>query len=81
MRRFAAVVGSIAFLVLLLSTPAFAADAARGSTLYHATYACTDCHAASPGKAGFLTATSGDEILSAILSVDLRRPLYANSLA
>ena len=34
----------------LSSAAAWAAgDAARGSTLYHSTYKCTDCHATSPG--------------------------------
>jgi hypothetical protein len=81
MSRFAAVVaGSICSLICLVSTPVVAADAARGNTLYHTTYACTDCHAASPGQVGFPSATSGDEVLSAIQSVTPMRSRFATTL-
>ena len=81
MRRFAAVVaGSICSFICLVSVPAFAADSARGSTLYHSTYACTDCHAASPGQAGFPTATTASDVQSAIQSVAPMRSRYASTL-
>ncbi|MGE5169052.1 MAG: hypothetical protein ACM3JC_01630 [Rudaea sp.] len=79
-RTFAAAV--VASSALSCAVAAWAAgDASRGTTLYHVTYACTDCHVASP-KPGDIVASGGSVsgLTSAIQSVPEMRSRFLSTL-
>ena len=61
-------------------TAAYAADAARGKTLYQSTYACGDCHDFSPTRVTAPPATTADELLAAIQSVPQMRSRFLSTL-
>lgn len=71
-----------AALWVALSPDCQAADAARGDTLYHATYHCNTCHIDQPGPGTDIVVNGGttaDGILVAIQSVtDMTRRYAAN---
>ncbi|HEX6794712.1 MAG TPA: hypothetical protein VF304_12755, partial [Casimicrobiaceae bacterium] len=59
---------------IVAPTAAYAADAARGKTLFTSTYACVDCHVAAP------PATTADDVLAAIQSVPPMRNRFLATL-
>jgi hypothetical protein len=84
MKRSAAVVAlslSLCASFVVVSAPARAADAVRGSTLYHVTYACIDCHGATPGSVGFPTGTSANDVVNSIRLVPTMHTRYGSTLA
>ena len=77
----AAVVGTIALVVLAFATAAFGAgDATRGSTLYRTTYACTDCHSATPDAGQIANGSTADNLLLVIKSIQPMRSRYLTTL-
>ena len=69
------------FVLLGAAAAVYGADAARGRTLYAATYACSDCHDPNPTRFTVPPAPTVDTLLSAIQSVSEMRSRYASTLA
>jgi hypothetical protein len=61
-------------LVCLAATPAARSDPTRGSTLYHTTYKCTDCHTANPTPTGTLGA--GATVTGLLDAINTNPPMY-----
>jgi hypothetical protein len=63
------------------ATAQAAGDASRGSTLYHTTYACTDCHVAAPKPGDIVAAgASVSGLTSAIQGVPEMRSRFLSTL-
>ncbi len=59
-----------------------AGDAARGSTLYHSTYSCTDCHSSAPTAADDVASgATAAGLLNAINMVPPMRSRFGSTLA
>ncbi|HEX6792832.1 MAG TPA: hypothetical protein VF304_03195, partial [Casimicrobiaceae bacterium] len=60
---------------------AHAADAARGSTLWHTTYQCTDCHGANPPDDVITNGSTAQGLLTAIHTVPPMNSRFSATLA
>jgi hypothetical protein len=61
-----------------------AGDAARGNSLYHTTWHCTDCHTSDPSQRGARNLNLGATVqglLDAIANIPEMTPRYASTLA
>ncbi|MGE5089613.1 MAG: hypothetical protein ACM3QY_10845, partial [Candidatus Levyibacteriota bacterium] len=76
------VLGAAALGCALSSAAQGAGDPVRGSTLYHSTYGCTDCHSANPGPADVVAgAATVDGLAAALHNVPEMRTRFQSTLA
>ena len=76
-----AVAALMSLLVVAWSPLALGAgDTARGSTLYQATYLCTDCHSVTPSAGQITSGSTADGLLTVIRAVPRMRNRYLSTL-